>query len=101
MALIFLAFLIVYIETFRCCLDPVTRGRPLLDVLKDIREFNKAAEPYGTDFRRNTIGLTFGVAIEDLAHRQIMASINGGKLSPYIYRSEVELAQGHAFSVVL
>jgi len=79
----------------------VTGGRPLLDVLKDIREFNKAAELYGTDFRRNTIGLTFGVAIEDLAHRQIMALINGGKLPPYIYRSEVELAQGHAFSVVL
>jgi hypothetical protein len=52
-------------------------------------------------FSQEHDGLTFGVAIEDLAHRQIMASINGGKLSPYIYRSEVELAHGHAFSVVL
>jgi len=38
MVLICLAFLlIVYIETFRCHLDPVAGGRPLLDVLKDIR----------------------------------------------------------------
>lgn len=68
----------VYIETFRCHLDPVAGGRPLLDVLKDIREFNISIETYDTNLRRGTIGVTLYITIENWAHRPTMASMRRG-----------------------